>query len=81
MLEKIGHGVILWMIPSVTAIPLMGLMRSDPIFFKTMKLPAAICRISCHILRNRYPFSPWLRRVRLVFILAATYGVCGEGEL
>jgi len=40
-LKKIGHGVILWVIPSVTEIPLTGLMRSEPIVFNTMKLPAA----------------------------------------
>ncbi len=36
MLKKIGYALILWVIPYVTAIPLMGLMNSDPIFFKTI---------------------------------------------
>jgi hypothetical protein len=36
MLKKIGYGLILWVIPYVTAIPLMGLMKTDLIFFKTI---------------------------------------------
>ncbi len=38
MLKKLGYGAILWAIPYVTAIPLMGLMKSDPIFFKTIMI-------------------------------------------
>lgn len=36
--KKIGYGLILWVIPYVTAIPLMGLMQTDPIFFKTIMI-------------------------------------------
>jgi uncharacterized membrane protein YpjA len=36
VLKKIGYGVILWIIPYLTAIPLLPLMRSDPLFFKTI---------------------------------------------
>lgn len=36
MLKKIGYGVILWVIPYVTAIPLLPLMRSDLLFFKAI---------------------------------------------
>lgn len=36
MLKKIGYGLILWVIPYVTAIPLMGLMQTDLIFFKAI---------------------------------------------
>jgi uncharacterized membrane protein YpjA len=36
MLKKIGYGLILWVIPYVTAIPLLPLMRSDLVFFKTI---------------------------------------------
>jgi uncharacterized membrane protein YpjA len=38
MLKKIGYGLILWVIPYVTAIPLMGLMQTDLIFFKTIMI-------------------------------------------
>lgn len=36
MLRRIGYGVILWAIPYVTAIPLLALRQTDPIFFKTI---------------------------------------------
>ena len=36
MLKKIGYGLILWVIPYVTAIPLLSLRQTDPIFFKTI---------------------------------------------
>jgi uncharacterized membrane protein YpjA len=50
MLRKIGYGFIVWVIPFVSAIPLLGLMQSDPIFFKTLMiivggLIAAICTV------------------------------------
>ena len=38
MLKKIGYGCIVWVIPFISAIPLMGLMESDPIFFKTLMI-------------------------------------------
>jgi uncharacterized membrane protein YpjA len=38
MLKKIGYGVVLWAVPYVTAIPLLPLMRSDLIFFKTIMI-------------------------------------------
>ncbi len=38
MLKRIGYGVILWAVPYVTAIPLMGLMKTDLIFFKTIMI-------------------------------------------
>jgi len=38
MTKKIGYGLILWVIPYVTAIPLLGLMRSDLVFFKTIMI-------------------------------------------
>jgi uncharacterized membrane protein YpjA len=38
MLKKIRYGLILWVIPYVTAIPLMGLMQTDLIFFKTIMI-------------------------------------------
>ena len=48
MLRKIGYGFIVWVVPYVSAIPLLGLMESDPIFFKTLMiaiggLVGAIC--------------------------------------
>jgi uncharacterized membrane protein YpjA len=36
MMKKIGYGLILWVVPYVTAIPLLPLMKSDLIFFKTI---------------------------------------------
>ena len=38
MLKRIGYGLILWVIPYVTAIPLLSLMKSDLIFFKTIMM-------------------------------------------
>lgn len=38
MFKKIGYGLILWVIPYVTAIPLLPLMKSDPTFFKTIMI-------------------------------------------
>lgn len=38
MLRRVGYGVILWAIPYVTAIPLMNLMQTDLIFFKTIMI-------------------------------------------
>ena len=38
MLKKIGYGVILWAIPYVTSLPLLPLMRSDVIVFKTIMI-------------------------------------------
>ena len=48
MLKKIGYGFIVWVVPYVSAIPLLGVMESDPIFFKTLMiviggLVGAIC--------------------------------------
>lgn len=37
-MKKIGYGVVLWVIPYMTAIPLMGLMKRDLIFFKTIMI-------------------------------------------
>jgi uncharacterized membrane protein YpjA len=38
MMKKVGFGLILWVIPYVTAIPLLGLMQSDLILFKTIMI-------------------------------------------
>ncbi len=38
MLKRIGYGLILWVVPYVTAIPLLSLMKSDLIFFKTIMM-------------------------------------------
>lgn len=35
-MKKIGYGLIVWVIPYVTAIPLLPLLKSDPVFFKTI---------------------------------------------
>jgi len=50
MLKKIGYGLIVWVVPYISAIPLLGLMERDPIFFKTIMiiiggLIGAICVI------------------------------------
>ncbi len=36
MLRRVSYGLILWVIPYVTVIPLLSLRQSDPIFFKTI---------------------------------------------
>ena len=36
MLRKVGFGFLAWLVPYVTAIPLMPLMESDEILFKTI---------------------------------------------
>lgn len=38
MLKKIGYGLILWVIPYVTAIQLLSLKQTDPVFFKTIMI-------------------------------------------
>lgn len=38
MLKKIGYGLIVWVVPYVSAIPLLGLMERDPLFFKTIMI-------------------------------------------
>ena len=38
MLKKIGYGLILWVIPYVTAIPLLSLRQTDLVFFKTIMI-------------------------------------------
>lgn len=38
MLKKIGYGLIVWVVPFVAAIPLLGLMETNPIFFKTIMI-------------------------------------------
>jgi uncharacterized membrane protein YpjA len=38
MIKKLGYGLILWVIPYVTAIPLLGLMQRDLILFKTIMI-------------------------------------------
>lgn len=38
MLKRLAYGAVLWLIPYVTAIPLMPLMRSDNAFFKTIMI-------------------------------------------
>ncbi|MBN2057792.1 MAG: hypothetical protein JW782_03245 [Candidatus Saganbacteria bacterium] len=38
MLKMIGYGLIIWVVPYVTAIMLMGLMTSDPVFFKSIMI-------------------------------------------
>lgn len=37
-MKRIGYGLMLWVIPYVTAIPLLSLMKSDLIFFKTIMM-------------------------------------------
>lgn len=38
MLKKIGYGCVVWVVPFIAAIPLLGLMETDPIFFKTLMI-------------------------------------------
>jgi uncharacterized membrane protein YpjA len=38
MLKRLSFGVVVWAVPYVTAIPLMPLMKSDPVFFKTIMI-------------------------------------------
>ncbi len=38
MLKRIAYGAILWLVPYVTAIPLMPLMQGDNTFFKTIMI-------------------------------------------
>lgn len=38
MLRKIGYGLVIWAVPFISAIPLLGLMEKDPIFFKTLMI-------------------------------------------
>ncbi len=50
MLRKIGYGFIVWAVPYFSAIPLLGLMQTDPLFFKTLMIViggivAAICTV------------------------------------
>lgn len=50
MLKKIGYGLIVWAVPFVSAIPLMGVMEADPIFFKTLMIviggiSGAVCAV------------------------------------
>ena len=48
MLRKFGYGFIVWVVPFVSSIPLLGLMESDPVYFKTLMiviggLTGAVC--------------------------------------
>ena len=55
MLKKVGFGIILWAIPFMVAIPLMSLMQSDPVFFKTIMIVAASavgCALAAIYFRN-----------------------------
>jgi uncharacterized membrane protein YpjA len=36
MMKKIGYGLVLWVVPYVTAIPLLPMMKRDLIAFKTI---------------------------------------------
>ena len=50
MLRKIGYGFIVWLVPYVASIPLLGLMQTDVHFFKTIMiivggLTGAVCVI------------------------------------
>ena len=36
MVKKVGFGFLAWLVPYVTAIPLVSLMESDVILFKTI---------------------------------------------
>lgn len=38
MFKKIGYALILWVIPYVTAIPMMPLMQTDLVLFKTIMI-------------------------------------------
>lgn len=38
MLKRLAYGAILWLVPYVTAIPLMPLMHSDNALFKTIMI-------------------------------------------
>ncbi|MFH1347937.1 MAG: hypothetical protein ABIH22_04525 [Candidatus Margulisiibacteriota bacterium] len=38
MFRMIGYGFIVWLVPYISAIPLLGLMESDLIFFKTIMI-------------------------------------------
>jgi uncharacterized membrane protein YpjA len=38
MMKRLGYGAILWLIPYVTAIPLLPLMQSDNALFKTIMI-------------------------------------------
>lgn len=51
MLKKIGYGLLVWVVPFVAAIPLLGLMETDPIAFKTiMIIIGAIIGAICVVL-------------------------------
>jgi uncharacterized membrane protein YpjA len=41
MFKKIGYAIILWVVPYVTAIPLLPLMQSDQTLFKTIMIVEA----------------------------------------
>ncbi|MFC1511411.1 hypothetical protein ACFL5U_03390 [Candidatus Margulisiibacteriota bacterium] len=50
MLKKIGYGLIVWMVPYVSALPLLSLMQAEPFFFKTIMiivggLTGAVCAV------------------------------------
>jgi uncharacterized membrane protein YpjA len=50
MLRMIGYGFIVWVIPYISAIPLLPLMNADPTFFKTLmivegSIVGAICAV------------------------------------
>lgn len=50
MLRMLGYGFIVWVVPYVSAIPLLGVMKTDLIFFKTLMiliggLTGAVCVI------------------------------------
>lgn len=38
MLKRLAYGAVLWLIPYVTAIPLLPMMQSDNVFFKTIMI-------------------------------------------
>jgi uncharacterized membrane protein YpjA len=38
MLKKVGYGLVLWVVPYATAIPLLPLMQRDLVFFKTIMI-------------------------------------------
>jgi len=77
MIWKIGYGFVLWMIPYVTAIPLLPLLQSDPFFFKTIMIVEG--SIVGGILTVHYFLSVERNYLREGIVLAAVWVLLNWG--
>lgn len=70
-MKRLIYGCVLWLVPYVTAIPLLPLMQSDPVAFKTVMI--VVGGIVGAVLAAHYFLAVEVAYLREGFLLAGTW--------